>query len=138
MPKCSASMRSRDCNGFGSVAANCGARADAQTGATMRVQILARDVIVATEEPHGLSVRNRLRGTVTVIQRDDAQADQISIDIGGATLLARITDAATRELGLRPGMPAWALIKSVSLRGRSIPSRRTYFVRVPRCMIATI
>ena len=93
---------------------------DAQTGATMRVQILARDVIIATEEPHGLSVRNRLRGIVTVIQRDDAQADQISIDVGGATILARITDAATRELELRPGMPAWALVKSVSLRGRSI------------------
>ncbi len=92
----------------------------AQPGAKMRVQILARDVIVATEEPHGLSVRNRLRGTVTAIARDDEHADLISIDIGGAALLARITSAATHDLGLRTGLPVWALVKSVSLRGRSI------------------
>jgi molybdate transport system ATP-binding protein len=49
----------------------------------------------------------------------------ISIDAGGASLIARVTRAATRELGLRPGLAAWALVKSVSLRGgaavRSVP-----------------
>ncbi len=94
----------------------------AELGAKMRVQILARDVIVATGEPQGLSVRNRLRGTVTAIVRDGEHADLVSIDIGGAAILARITSAATRDLGLRPGTPAWALIKSVSLRGRSFRS----------------
>jgi len=94
----------------------------AQAGARMRVQILARDVIVATEEPHGLSVRNRLRGSVTTIVADDENADLISIEIGGAAILARITSAATRDLGLRPGLTVWALVKSVSLRGRSFRS----------------
>jgi molybdate transport system ATP-binding protein len=94
----------------------------ATLGAKMRVQILARDVIVAIEEPRGLSVRNRLRGTVTAIVSDDAHADLISIDIGGTALLARITKAATRALALRPGVSTWALIKSVSLRGRSFQS----------------
>jgi len=46
----------------------------------------------------------------------------VSIDIGGARIMARITKAATRELGLAPGLAAWALVKSVSLRGRSFPS----------------
>jgi hypothetical protein len=30
-----------------------------------------------------------------------------------------VTKAATRELGLAPGLPAWALVKAVSLRGHS-------------------
>ncbi|HMD72222.1 MAG TPA: molybdenum ABC transporter ATP-binding protein [Steroidobacteraceae bacterium] len=94
----------------------------AQAGARMRVQILARDVIVATEEPQRLSVRNRLHGSVTRIVADDENADLISIEIGGATILARITSAATRDLGLRPGLAVWALVKSVSLRGRSLRS----------------
>jgi molybdate transport system ATP-binding protein len=87
-------------------------------GAKLRVQILARDVIVATREPHALSVRNVLRGTVTCIMRDTGDADLVSIDIGGTTILARITTAATADLGLAPGMTAWALVKAVSMRGR--------------------
>jgi len=86
-------------------------------GAKIRVHVLARDVIVATEEPHGLSVRNRLGGIVTAIVRDDLDTDLISIDVGGTTLLARITTAATQTLRLEPGTAVWALIKSASLRG---------------------
>jgi ABC-type molybdate transport system ATPase subunit len=33
--------------------------------------------------------------------------------------VARITKAATHELALTPQMNAWALVKSVSLRGHS-------------------
>jgi molybdate transport system ATP-binding protein len=94
-------------------------RADGHSvGAKLRVQILARDVIVATREPQDLSVRNMLRGTVTTIARDTGDSDLIAIDIGGATIMARITSAATRELGLAAGSTAWALIKAVSMRGR--------------------
>ncbi|MFI4890621.1 MAG: molybdenum ABC transporter ATP-binding protein [Steroidobacterales bacterium] len=91
-------------------------------GAKLRVQILARDVIVATREPHDLSVRNVLRGVVTSIVRDTGDADLISIDVGGTTIMARITAAATRDLALATGMTAWALVKSVSMRGRLFKS----------------
>ncbi len=87
-------------------------------GAKLRVQILARDVIIATEEPQLLSVRNRLRGTIVALVRDADDADLVSIDVGGAILIARITSAATEELTLRPGMEAWALVKTVSIRSR--------------------
>jgi molybdate transport system ATP-binding protein len=94
-------------------------RADGHAaGAKLRVQILARDVIVATREPYGLSVRNALRGTVTAVVRDIGDADLISIDIGGTTIMARVTTAATRDLALAPGALAWALVKAVSMRGR--------------------
>jgi molybdate transport system ATP-binding protein len=94
-------------------------------GASLRVQLLARDIIVATRAPQHLSVRNNLQGVITRIDGDDADADLITIDIGAGRagdlgtqrVLARITKAATEELALRPGLAVWALVKSVSLRG---------------------
>ncbi len=91
-------------------------------GAKMRVQILARDVIVATQLPSHLSVRNVLEGRIAGIAGDNGDADLISIDIGGAQILARVTTAATLELALRPGVRVWALVKAVSMRGRSFPA----------------
>jgi molybdate transport system ATP-binding protein len=92
---------------------------DLAAGTPLRVQILARDVIVSTQMPERLSVRNCLAGFVTSIQDDDIGSDLVTIDIGGAAIVARITKAATRELSLTAQMNAWALIKSVSLRGHS-------------------
>jgi molybdate transport system ATP-binding protein len=88
-------------------------------GAKLRVQLLARDLIVATQEPRHLSVRNILTGVITTVTSDDADSDLVAIDIGGTLIMARVTKAATRELGLAPGLPAWALVKAVSLRGHS-------------------
>ena len=93
--------------------------ADVALGATLRVQLLARDVIVATREPRHLSVRNSLTGVITAVTGDDADSDLVAIDVGGTLIMARVTKAATRELGLEPGLPAWALVKAVSLRGHS-------------------
>lgn len=94
-------------------------------GDSLRVQLLARDIIVSVREPRDLSVRNSLSGIVSRIQGDDAGSDLVFIDIGGSEIMARITKAATRALSLRPGQDAWALVKSVSLRGHA-------FARVPR------
>ncbi|MDP9013230.1 MAG: molybdenum ABC transporter ATP-binding protein [Pseudomonadota bacterium] len=91
-------------------------------GTALRVQLLARDIIVSTEPPHHLSVRNSLCGVVTGVHDDDDDSDIVILDIGAAQILARITKAATRDLSLRPGMKAWALVKSVSLRGHSFPA----------------
>ena len=93
---------------------------DAAVGTRLRVQLLARDLIVATQAPHNLSVRNILAGVVTSVAGDDAESDLIAIDIGGnrggTLVLARVAKAATRELHLAPGIPAWILVKSASLR----------------------
>ena len=92
---------------------------DAAPGTNLRVQLLARDLIVATQLPQHLSVRNILGGVITAVSNDDAGSDLIAIDIGGVQIMARVTKAATRELSLKAGLPAWALVKSVSLRGHS-------------------
>jgi molybdate transport system ATP-binding protein len=89
----------------------------AAAGAKLRVQLLARDVIVATSAPRDLSVRNVIQGVITELAADSGGSDLVSIDIGDALIMARITRAATRELGLGPGRPVWALVKAVSLRG---------------------
>jgi molybdate transport system ATP-binding protein len=88
-------------------------------GAKLRVQLLARDLIVATQPPQHVSVRNILTGVVTTVTSDDAESDLIAIDIGGTVIMARVTTAAVRELALVPGLPVWALVKAVSLRGHS-------------------
>jgi molybdate transport system ATP-binding protein len=88
-------------------------------GSVVRVQLLARDVILATELPHGLSVRNALEGTVVDLVDDDDEV-LVRVDIGGgASVLSRITKAAIDALRLQRGSRVWALIKAVSLRGHT-------------------
>jgi molybdate transport system ATP-binding protein len=101
----------------------------AAVGAKLRVQLLARDLIVATQEPRHLSVRNILTGVVRTVTSDDADSDLVAIDIGGTVIMARVTKAATRELALAPGLPAWALVKAVSLRGHSFAAPPTSIAR---------
>ncbi|MGO9934155.1 MAG: molybdenum ABC transporter ATP-binding protein [Steroidobacteraceae bacterium] len=103
--------------------------ATAAAGAKLRVQLLARDLIVATRAPQQLSVRNILSGVVTAVTGDDGDADLIAIDIGGTIIMARVTRAATRELELKAGLPVWALVKAVSLRSHSFEAAPPSAVR---------
>ncbi|HEX3602471.1 MAG TPA: molybdenum ABC transporter ATP-binding protein [Steroidobacteraceae bacterium] len=89
-------------------------------GVKLRVQLLARDLIVATQPPQHLSVRNSLKGVVKSVADDVDDSNLIAIDIGGTLIMARVTRAATRELGLAAGLPVWALVKTASLRPHPI------------------
>ncbi len=91
----------------------------ATPGANVRVQLLARDVILATHPVDGLSVRNSLTGTIVRIAADSADTDLVEVDIGGAIVIARLTRAASVALALRVEMRVWVLIKSVSIRGHA-------------------
>jgi len=92
---------------------------DVPLGARVRLQLLARDIILATQPVQGLSVRNALASTVTAISDDDYGAVLVRLDVGGAIVLARITQSARRALNLRPGDAVWALVKAVSTRGHT-------------------
>src|SRR5882762_6666402 len=92
---------------------------EAPVGSRVRIQLLARDIILATQSPHALSVRNALQGTVAQISADTDQAVLIEVDIGGATVLARITQNAVEALDLRVGSAVWVLVKAVSTRGHA-------------------
>lgn len=91
-------------------------------GAAVRMHLHARDLILATVRPDGLSVRNVLRGIVSRVVADDADTDLIYVDLGGAQVLARVTRAASVALSLRQGLNVWVLVKSVSIRGHSYVS----------------
>lgn len=94
--------------------------ADARLGARMRIQLLARDIILATEPTRGLSVRNALEGIIIELTEDVGQAILVKIDIGaGTAVLSRVTRHATEALGLRVGMAIWVLVKAVSARGHT-------------------
>jgi len=92
---------------------------DGRIGSTARVQLLARDVILATRKPDYLSVRNAIEGVIEEIVPDEADACLVRVDIGGASVLARVTSAAVQELELRQASRVWALIKAVSVRGHA-------------------
>jgi len=92
---------------------------DVPLGSRVRLQLLARDVILATQPVQGLSVRNALASTVSAISNDDYGAVLVRLDVGGETVLARITQSALRALKLRPGDAVWTLVKAVSTRGHA-------------------
>ncbi|KTS12679.1 molybdenum ABC transporter ATP-binding protein [Methylobacterium radiotolerans] len=82
-------------------------------GTRLRVRIPARDVLVATEPPRGLSARNVLAGRICGLTAAGAET-AVEIDCNGARLVARVTGAAVRDLGLAPGREVHAIIKSAS------------------------
>jgi molybdate transport system ATP-binding protein len=91
----------------------------ARAGAHIRSQLLARDIILATSRPDNLSVRNVMTGTIARIVPDDEDTELVYVDIGGVSILSRVTRAASIALGLRAGLPIWALVKAVSIRGHA-------------------
>lgn len=82
-------------------------------GARLRVRIPARDVLVATEPPRGLSARNILAGRVCALTPAASEV-AVEIDCNGARIVARLTAAAARELGLEIGRPVFAIVKSAA------------------------
>ena len=90
----------------------------AVAGTRVRLHVLARDVILALAPLTGVSLRNALAGTVRTLS-SDAHGVLVNVDVGGASVLARITPAALRALALVPGTPVWALFKAVSTRGHA-------------------
>jgi molybdate transport system ATP-binding protein len=92
---------------------------EVQLGARVRLQLLARDVILATQPVQGLSVRNALASTVIAISDDEFGGVLVRVDVGGAIVLARITQDARLALNLRPGDAVWTLVKAVSTRGHT-------------------
>ena len=85
-------------------------------GSAATLAIRAEDVLVASGPVPGLSARNACAGRVLAVERPGADVLlRCSLDDGGE-LLARITPAALRALGLEAGSPVVLAIKSHSIR----------------------
>lgn len=85
-------------------------------GTQVRLRVLARDVSIATTAPQHTSIQNLLPCTV-VSSMPDSHPSQciVRLQCGSSVIQARITARAAHTLGLAPGMPVWAQLKSVAL-----------------------
>ena len=100
-------------------------RIELPQGAAVRLRIRARDVALALERPAGISILNVLEGRVAEIDRAAGPIAELRIDLGGGSLLARITRRSLDELGLEPGSRVFALVKSVAFDRHAIASGAT-------------
>ncbi|UQA96958.1 TOBE domain-containing protein [Streptomyces halobius] len=84
-------------------------------GSAVRTLIKATEVSLATGAVDGLSIRNRIPGTVTEVAVGGAMAGvKVSVD-GDGELTAVVTRDAVGDLGLAPGSAVTALIKSTEI-----------------------
>jgi molybdate transport system ATP-binding protein len=86
-----------------------------QRGAVARLSVRSGDVVLATEKPRGLSVRNVLAGTVASVEAGRESAfSTVAVDINGAIIKAQLTHDAVAELGIAEGLSVYALVKTAS------------------------
>jgi molybdate transport system ATP-binding protein len=87
---------------------------DHPPGATCRIRIPAREVILAARPPEAISLHNIVPGAVRRIT-PAPRATLVEIALPAGALLARVTADAVAKLALAPGAPVLALIKSTSI-----------------------
>jgi molybdate transport system ATP-binding protein len=83
-------------------------------GARVRLRNRAPDVAHATEPPAGNSIQNILPGRVIELSREAGTFVEVNVDVG-IVLSARLTRLAATKLRLEPGLPVFALVKSIAL-----------------------
>ncbi|MGW2253072.1 TOBE domain-containing protein [Kitasatospora sp. NPDC001660] len=83
-------------------------------GSSVRALVKSTEVALATGPVAGLSIRNQIPGTVTEVAAGGAMAG-VKVDVAGGALTAAITADAAADLGLAPGSPVVALIKSTEV-----------------------
>jgi molybdate transport system ATP-binding protein len=90
-------------------------RVAARIGAELRLRVPAQDVMIALSAPVGISALNVLPVVVAAIRMGEGPGAIVTLDLGGETLLARVTRRSVLALGLVVGLPVFAVLKSVAL-----------------------
>lgn len=91
-------------------------RVDSPLHSKVRLRILARDVSLCLERPDKSSILNILQGQVIDISATIEKGSRtIKVDIGGESLLARVSEYSAQQLGLQPGLKLFAQIKFAAL-----------------------
>ncbi|MFG2948280.1 TOBE domain-containing protein [Streptomyces adustus] len=89
------------------------------TGAAVHALVKSTEVALATGPVAGLSIRNRLPGTVRDVATGGAMAT-VKVAVDGAVLTAAITRDSATDLGLSAGSAVTALIKSTEVSLASV------------------
>ena len=86
----------------------------ADVGASVRIAIRAGDILLATQEPRGLSARNVLRGSLASLSHQGTTV--VATVDAGERFVVHLTPGAVDSLGLFPDMPVWLVVKTHSCR----------------------
>lgn len=79
------------------------------------VWVRADSVLLASEQPRGISARHVWEGKVTSIVRENERDVLVSLATEAGYLLSRITPEALADLRLAEGVRAWAVVKAHAL-----------------------
>lgn len=94
-------------------------RTSAEPGTAVRIAVRAGDILLANQEPRGLSARNVLPGSVVSMRREGSRV-VLRVDTGadctGAGFEVHLTPGGSESLQLAPGRPVWLVIKTHSCR----------------------
>jgi molybdate transport system ATP-binding protein len=80
----------------------------------IRIAIRAGDILVANEEPRGLSARNVLRGTLVDLTQQGPT--MVAVVEAGVRFIVHLTPGGVESLGLRRGDQLWLIVKTYSCR----------------------
>jgi len=88
----------------------------APVGGLVRIQLAAREVVLASARPEGLSLHNVLEARVAAVEPASHEALRlVHLDVASTRLLSLVTADAVRRLALAPGVPVLALVKAVAV-----------------------
>ena len=79
------------------------------------VWVRADSVLLASEEPRGISARHVWEGAIASIMREADGAVLVSLATEAGYILSRITPEALADLQLEEGATAWAVVKAHAL-----------------------
>lgn len=88
---------------------------DGAPGSTVRLWIMAHDMLLSREAPVGLSALNVLSVTVLELEQTGGAGVLVRLQSGADTLLASVTVRSAKALGLAPGVDCYAILKSMSV-----------------------
>ncbi|CUH49021.1 molybdenum ABC transporter ATP-binding protein [Ruegeria atlantica] len=91
-----------------------------QIAEELRIRIPAQEVILSSKRPEGLSALNVLEGTVDTIRAGEGPGAIVSVRTPAGSVLARVTRRSVEALGLEPGKPCFAIIKTVALAPQDV------------------
>ncbi|MBT4769116.1 MAG: molybdenum ABC transporter ATP-binding protein [Rhodospirillaceae bacterium] len=98
-------------------------RIKADKGEIVRVRIRARDILLATQPPVGLSAQNIFKGRIINVSKGENGLAEILVDVG-IPLWARVTAKSCLDLGLDVGKEVHLILKTVAIDGASLGGRR--------------
>ena len=82
----------------------------------LRLVVRANDVSISLAPLVATSIQNSLPAQVVSLDEEAGATLRLALDAAGHKILARITRRAAARLGVKPGMPVYAHIKSVAVR----------------------